>query len=88
MVWNTKPGKSEILLSNNTSSQTFILAGKPLTKGKEITYLGVSLGSSGVTDSMMLDRIHKAKVAVFQLRALGVSTHGLGILKASECSRA
>ncbi len=25
---------------------------------------------------MMIDRIHKAKVAVFQLRALGVSTHG------------
>ncbi len=58
MVWNTKPGKSRVLLSTDTSSQRFILAGKPLTKVKEITYLGVPLSSSGVSDSMMMDRIH------------------------------
>ncbi len=60
-----KAWKSEILLSTDTSSQTFVLAGKHLTNVKEVTYLGVSLGSSGVTGSMMIDRMHKAKLAVF-----------------------
>ncbi len=72
MVWNTKPGKREILLSNDTSSQTFILSGSP-HESQRSNLPRVSLGSSGVTDSMVIDRIHKAKVAEFQLRALRVS---------------
>ncbi len=40
--------------------QTFMLSGNPLAKGEEVTYLGVSLSQSGVTDTKMFERLRKA----------------------------
>ncbi len=40
-----------------------MLSGIPLAKGKEVTYLGVSLSPSGVTDTKMFARLRKAEHA-------------------------
>ncbi len=90
MKWNTKVGKSEVLESSETVSRQFLLSGKPLSKVKEATYLGVALSDSGVTDTKMLDRIRKAKIAVHQLKPLGLSPKGISAKKAIRlyCERA
>ncbi len=61
--------------------KTFVLSGKPLIEVEEVTHLGVSLSSSRVTDTKMFERLPKAKVAVYQFRAFGVSTHGINAQK-------
>ncbi len=70
MTWNTKPGKSEVLEAVETRSSTFALAGQPLGKAEEVEYLGVSMNASGVTESKLLDRIRKAKIAVVPTKGL------------------
>ncbi len=40
MNWNTKAGKSEVLISAETRNQQFVLSGKPLNKVSEANYLG------------------------------------------------
>ncbi len=59
-----------------------MLSGKPLGKVKEATYLGVALSDSKVADTKMLDRIPKAKIAVHQLKPLGLSPKGISAKKA------
>ncbi len=87
MTWNTRRGKSEILESAETRGYAFKLALRELNQVKEVTYLGVSVSEEGVTDSKMLERIHNARIAIYQLRALGVFSHGLSLLKAFACIR-
>ncbi len=60
MIRNSKHGKSEVLLSNDRSSQRLILVGKHLTKVKRKSLSRGVPEASGVTDSMTMDRIHKA----------------------------
>ncbi len=79
MTWNTKPDTSQVLEAVERRSATFTLAGQPLGKAEEVEYLAVSMNASGVTESKILDRIRKDKIAVYQLRALGVSTKGINI---------
>ncbi len=81
MKWNVNAGKSEVLESEETKHRTFLLAGRNLGKTPEVTYLGVSLSSEGVTDSKTVERARKAKTAVYQLRSLGVSPKGIHIEK-------
>ncbi len=50
----------------------FRVSGKPLNKVREV-YLGITLNGTGVTETKMIDRINKAKIAVYQLKALGLS---------------
>ncbi len=53
--------KSEVLFSTeHKQSKNSFSQASPSQQSKKITYLGVSLSPSGVTDSMMMDRIHKA----------------------------
>ncbi len=87
MTWNTKKGKSEILESEETRGRAFKLAHRELNQVKEVTYLGVSLSEEGVTDSKMLERIRNARIAIYQLRALGVFSHGLSPIKSLDCIR-
>lgn len=87
MTWNTNAGKSEVLLSADTRSATFKLSGKTLTKVKEVSYMGISLSSQGVTETRMLERIRNAKFAVYQLRPLGVSMRVINALKAIKVYR-
>ncbi len=47
---DTRKGKSEVLESEETSAQTFVLPGKPLFQVAEAPNLVISLGLSGTTD--------------------------------------
>ncbi len=51
MMWNVNAGKREVLESEMTKNHTLRLGRTPLTKIADITYLGVSLSSIGVTNS-------------------------------------
>ncbi len=61
MRWNTKPGKSEVLLTQETEQWPFMLAEKPLNKVREVPYLGISLNGTGVTETKMIDRITRQR---------------------------
>ncbi len=61
MIWNTKRGKSEILLSDDTENHSFHLAGKALSMVPEVTYLGISVSQAGVSDTKLLDHVKKGK---------------------------
>ncbi len=74
--WNTKPGKSEVRLTQETEQWPFKLAGKALNKVQEVPYLGITPNGTGVTETKMMDRINKAKIAVYQFKALGLSNRG------------
>ncbi len=47
----------------------------------EVTYLGISLSQVGVSDTKLLDRVKMAKIAVYQLRKLGMFKKGLSAEK-------
>lgn len=79
MAWNVNPGKCEALESEEIKNQTSVLSGKYLWKTSKVTYLRVSVSTKGLTDSKILDRAHKAKIAVHQVRPLGVSSKGVSI---------
>ncbi len=76
------PGKSEVLLTQETEKGHFRVAGKPLNKVREVPYLGITLNGTGVTETKMIYRINKAKIAVYQLKALGLSKRGVKTAKA------
>ncbi len=87
MRWNTKRGKSEILMPDETKTNSFRLAGKTLSTVSEVTYLRISLSQSGLTDAKLLGR-KKAKIAVYQLRKLGIFKKGLSAQKCIKLYKA
>ena len=61
MTWNTKPGKSAILVPPHcVCTEPFILSGAPLQVVYKTTYLGMSLTSDGLSHTSLLDRIGTA----------------------------
>ena len=62
MVWNTAPGKSEVLLPpRGHQTSTFFLSGEPLRNEKSSVYLGVSLNTLGITEEKHIMRLKAAQ---------------------------
>ncbi len=81
---DTRKGKSEVLESEETSAQTFVLAGKPLFQVAEAANLVISLGLSGTMDKNTIKRITSANEATHQLKSLEESAKGIYNLKAKR----
>ena len=77
MVWNTAPGKPEVLLPpRGNQNSTFFPSGEPLRNVESSVYLGVSLTTSGVTEEKHIMRVKAAQRRLLQISPMRVHIRG------------
>ncbi len=79
MIWNTKRGKSEILLLDDTENHSFHLVGNALSIVPEVTYLGISLSQVGASDTRELGELQRTSRDIASMIRAGTKCIGIAI---------